>query len=126
MKKILLFASLVMSVGLFAQNKDLAFKDVKHSFGKIKQNVPASYTFAFTNKSAKPAIIEVATAECGCTTPEYSKAPIPKGQTSNIKVTYNAANPGTFTKKVTVKFANVPDPVILTIEGEVVPAAKTK
>jgi hypothetical protein len=128
MKKFLLIASLLFSLGSFAQNKDLTFKAVQHSFGKIKQNVPATYRFAFTNNGSKPAIIEVATAECGCTTPEYSKAPIPKGKSSEIKVTYNAANPGAFTKRVTVKFANVPEPVILTINGEVVPAtpAKTK
>ncbi|MBV9989162.1 MAG: DUF1573 domain-containing protein [Chitinophagaceae bacterium] len=127
MKKFLLFACMVFSIGAFAQDKTVVFKDVKHSFGKIKQNVPATYTFAFTNNGTKPAIIEVATAECGCTTPEYTKAPIPKGQSSKIKVTYNAANMGTFTKRVTVKFANIPEPVILTIEGEVVPAAaKTK
>jgi hypothetical protein len=126
MKKFLLIASLLFSLATFAQNKELAFKDVQHSFGKIKQNVPATYQFTFTNNGSKPAIIEVATAECGCTTPEYSKAPIPKGQTSKIKVTYNAANPGAFTKRVTVKFANVPEPVILTINGEVVAAAPAK
>jgi hypothetical protein len=56
--------------------------------------------------AAKPAVIEFANAECGCTTPEYSKNPIMKGKTSTIKVTYNAANPGgTFKKNVNVKFA---------------------
>ena len=129
MKKLLVLFSMVLSVAVFAQNKDVAFKEVKHSFGKIKQNVPATYSFSFNNTTAKPLIIETATAECGCTTPEYSKAPIAKGTPSNIKVTYNAANPGTFTKRVTVKFANIAEPVILTIDGEVEPAkvpAKSK
>ena len=96
------------------------FETTSHSFGKLDHNQPATYDFSFKNTSTKAVIVDVATAECGCTTPEYPKAPIAKGKTGVIKVTYNAANLGTFTKKVTVKFANVDQPVILTIEGEVV------
>lgn len=96
-----------------------AFKVTTHSFGKIKQHVPATTEFAFVNNGAKPLIIEVATAECGCTTPEYPKTPIQKGKSGVIKVTYNAESPGKFTKKVTVKFANIAQPVILTINGDV-------
>ena len=95
------------------------FKTTTYSFGKIKQHVPASTDFSFTNTSDKAVIIETASAECGCTTPDYPKTPVLKGKTAAIKVTYNAENPGKFTKRVTVKFANIKDPVILTIEGEV-------
>jgi hypothetical protein len=129
MKKIIVLFCLVLSMGAFAQSNDIAFKTTTHSFGKIKQNVPASYLFTFTNKSAKPVVIEFANAECGCTTPEYSKAPIPKGKSSTIKVTYNAANPGAFKKNVNVKFTHANLPVVLTIDGEVEVAkakAKTK
>jgi hypothetical protein len=105
-----------------AANAQVKFETVKHSFGKIKQNIPASYTFAFKNTGAKPAVVEIATAECGCTTPEYPKVPIAKNATGQIKVTYNAAAAGIFTKKVNVKFANTDEPVVLTIEGEVVAA----
>lgn len=96
-----------------------AFKETAYAFGKIKQHVPASTEFSFTNTGAKPLIIETATAECGCTTPDYPKTPIQKGKSGVIKVTYNAENPGKFTKRVTVKFANIAEPVILTISGEV-------
>jgi hypothetical protein len=71
-----------------------AFKVTMHSFGKIKQHVPASTEFSFVNTGAKPLIIETATAECGCTTPDYPKTPIQKGKTGVIKVTYNAEKPG--------------------------------
>jgi hypothetical protein len=96
-----------------------SFKTTAYSFGKIKQHVPASTEFSFVNKSNKPLIIETATAECGCTTPDYPKTPIQKGKTGVIKVTYNAENPGKFSKHVTVKFANIAEPIILTIDGEV-------
>ncbi len=65
-------------------------------------------------------VIESAVAECGCTTPEYPKGVIAKGASEKIKVTYNAASMGSFTKRVTVRVAKVADPVVLTIEGEVV------
>ncbi len=97
-----------------------SFKTTSYSFGKIKQNVPAVTEFSFVNKGDKPLIIEVATAECGCTTPDYPKTPIQKGKTGVIKVTYNAENPGKFSKRVTVKFANIATPIVLTIDGEVI------
>jgi hypothetical protein len=129
MKKALFLIIAVLGVTtLFAQAKaPIQFTEVKHSFGKIKQNVPATYTFTFKNTGSTPVVIESATAECGCTTPEYPKGVIGKGASEKIKVTYNAAAIGSFTKKVTVRVAKVPDPIILTIDGEVVdPNTATK
>ncbi len=129
MKKIVFLVIAVFSIAtVFAQGKSpLEFKEVKHSFGKVKQNVPATYSFKFKNVSATPVVIESATAECGCTTPVYPKGAISKGSENEIKVTYNAASMGSFTKKVTVKVAKVAEPIILTIDGEVVEAtAATK
>jgi len=118
MKQFLVIAFTFFAVAAFAQSP-AAFKEQKHSFGKIPQNVPATYVFSFKNTSGKPLVVESAVAGCGCTTPDYPKTPILKGKEGEIKVTYNAANPGAFTKEVTVKFANVADPVVLTITGEV-------
>lgn len=124
MKKTVLLLIAVLSIAtLFAQSKaPIEFKETKHSFGKIKQNVPASYTFTFKNTSNAPVVIESAVAGCGCTTPEYPKGVIAKGATEKIKVTYNAATVGAFTKTVTVKVAKVTDPIVLTIDGEVLDA----
>ena len=123
MKKILLFALLLGTFSAFAQNP-VQFAKTKHDFGKLKQNVPATFVFKFKNTSAKPLVIESAIAGCGCTTPEYPKQPVAKGKDGSIKVTYNSANPGAFTKDVTVKFANVEKPVILKIIGDVVEIKK--
>lgn len=135
MKKLFLGVVMLLSFATSnAQTKPVAapavvasvasFDKLKHSFGKIKQGTPQSITFTLKNTSSKPLIIEQATAQCGCTTPEYSKAPILKGKSSPIKVTYNAANAGPFTKTVTVKFLNIPEPTVLTIEGEVLKGAE--
>lgn len=126
MKHLLLMFFLAFSGLLFAQegsnsNGAVQFKTMTHSFGKVPQGKPVTTEFTFTNTSTKPVIIETATAECGCTTPDYPKTPIMKGKDASIKVTYNAADPGEFKKKVTVKFANVAEPTVLEIDGVVVP-----
>ena len=120
MKIILSCLAALLFLTTSAQTDSVAkFKSTTHSFGKIKQHVPATTEFWFTNTGNKPLIIETAVAECGCTTPEYPKTPLTKDKSASIKVTYNAENPGKFTKRVTVKFANIKEPVILTIDGEV-------
>ena len=120
MKKVLSFLALFSFITVLAQtDSKVEFSKLTYSFGKIKQHSPVTTEFVFTNKSDKSLIVQDATAECGCTTPEFPKTPIAKGKTGTIKVTYNAENPGAFTKKVTVQFLNIKDPVILTISGEV-------
>lgn len=125
-KLFLLAASAVIGFAAMAQQKiDEVIKvDVeKYDFGKIKQGVPATTYFTITNISDKPVFIENAWAGCGCTTPEYSKAPFAASETSRLKVGYNAAAMGHFEKDVYVKLSGVQDTKIIKITGEVVDAA---
>lgn len=120
MRKLLAALAFVIAIPVLAQtNSPVSFKETKHSFGKIAQGKPVTTEFAFTNVSDKPVVIESAVAGCGCTKPEYPETPVMKGKTAAIKVTYNAASVGNFTKNVTVKLAGVAEPIILTIDGEV-------
>ena len=95
----------------------------KHDFGKIKQGVPVTTYFTITNTTDKPVVIENAWAGCGCTTPEFSREPIPAGGTSKLKVGYNAAAMGHFEKDVNIKLVGVPETKIVKITGDVVDAA---
>ena len=127
MRKLLFIAAaFIVSAGAMAQTTkpdDFAkFNTSKYDFGKIKQSVPAVYTFEITNKSERPLVIENAHATCGCTVPEYQKEPILPGKTAKIKVQYNAANGGRFDKTVYVKLAGVDEEKALAITGEVLPA----
>lgn len=139
MKKLL--SILVASFCIFSANKIIAqtspittaqtaspvsFQTTKHSFGKIKQGEPQTFVFNLKNNGNKPLIIENATAQCGCTKPEYPNKPIAKGKSSTISVTYNAATLGAFTKTVTVKFLGINEPTILTIDGEVIKSPESK
>lgn len=111
---------LVFSIASFAQS-NISFKQTSHNFGKIKKGVHKSVVFNYTNNSTKPAVIEFANAECGCTQPEYKQTPILKGQLGTIKVTYTSPTEGVFRKRVTVKFAGEKTTTELFIEGEVIP-----
>ena len=119
MKIKMLAIALLMTIGGFAQNS-LKFDATNHNYGKIKKGVHKSVVFSYTNNGAKPAVIEFANAECGCTQPEYNQNPILKGQKGTIKVTYTAPNEGQFKKRVTVKFAGEKEVTELMIEGEVI------
>src|SRR3954470_721091 len=123
MKQLLFIAAaFICSLGAMAQQKtdDVAkFNTEAYDFGKIKQGVPVSTYFEITNTSDKPLVIENAFGSCGCTTPEVPKEPIAPGATAKLKVNYNAAAMNHFEKTVTVKFAGIQDPKVVTITGEV-------
>jgi hypothetical protein len=122
-KFLLLFTALFVIVGAFAKSdvdNIIKFDKSSYVFGKVPKDKPVSVEFAFTNPGKKPLIIEDATAECGCTKPEYPQKPIMPGKTGIIKVTYDAKEKGVFTKKVTVKLVNETESKILTISGEVI------
>lgn len=114
------FTAVVAANAQTGIDKIIKFDSVSHVFGKVKKGTPVSVEFTFSNPGNKPLIIEDATAECGCTKPEYPQQPIMAGKKGKIKVTYDAKEGGAFTKKVTVKLVNVADSKILTISGEVI------
>jgi hypothetical protein len=123
---ILALSVMLFSTAVFAQSKKaedvVDFKEKVYDFGKIKQGVPVTHDFAFTNISDKPVVIESATASCGCTTPAWPQAPVAKGKADKIKAGFNAAAPGIFTKQITIKIAGVDAPAQVTIKGEVLNA----
>jgi hypothetical protein len=101
-----------------------SWESTKINVGKTNQNVPVTAIFKFKNTGGAPLIISRVQPACGCTTPEFSGEPIYPGGTGFIKATYNAGNPGIFSKTVTV-IANVEGgTTVLTLEGEVLPVMK--
>ena len=90
-----------------------------HDFGEIAQGKPVSVEFSFTNSGDEPLLITDITTSCGCTAPEYAKAPIAAGKSSKVKVTYNAIAMGAFTKTITVKFQDKGVEKLLSIKGTV-------
>lgn len=123
MKKLLSIATVLIAfISLSAMAivvGEFKFEKETHDFGTIPFNKPASYEFAFTNAGDAPVIISEVAPSCGCSVADFSKAPIKPGDSGKIKVTYNAATKGPFTKSFTVK-SNTKTPVkTLTVKGNV-------
>lgn len=125
MKKIILISiTLFLTLSFsFAQQKDpvMNFAKTKNNFGDLKQeNGPAKVVFEFTNTGGKPVIISNVTSSCGCTTPSWSKQPIPPGKKGFVEAVYDPRNrPGNFSKTVTVYSNATNSPVKLNIVGNV-------
>jgi hypothetical protein len=103
------------------------FNATSWDFGKIREtDGPVSHTFEFTNTGKTPYVIEFISVSCGCTTPEYSKAPVLPGRTGSIKVTYDPADrPGVFNRSVVITANNRTEQIPLVILGEVVGRPRT-
>ncbi|MEO9022774.1 MAG: DUF1573 domain-containing protein [Ginsengibacter sp.] len=98
--------------------ESLTLKEVEYDFGKIPQGKPVTHDFVFTNTGNTPFALDNVRASCGCTTPEWNKDTIPVGASAIIKVGYNAANEGSFTKPVTITY-NGDQVKQIIIKGEV-------
>jgi len=116
----LLFA-LIFSSTYAQQAKQLAFREEIHDFGAVDENKgPVTHEFVFTNNSNRPVKILKVQASCGCTTPGWSRDPIPPGKNGFIQASYNPkGRPGFFNKSLTVTTDLEPNPIILQIKGHV-------
>jgi hypothetical protein len=129
-RKIIWACTLVIFVvGVNAQTKEaqVSFKNPVHDFGKIKEDGgKVSYKFAFVNTGASPVLITDVRPTCGCTAPDWSKAPIPPGGSGYVTAIFNpVGRPGAFTKYLDVKTNNPSGNKRLTIKGEVLPKQRT-
>lgn len=95
-KGTLIFAAMIVlaaAIGLSAKNSGKAsmkFAEPIYDFGIVKEDGGAvSHEFDFENAGSANLIIYEAKADCGCTRPDYPKAPIAPGKQGKIKVTYN-------------------------------------
>ncbi len=95
--------------------------EMTHDFGKIPQGKPVTFDFSIKNTGKTELQLEQVQAGCGCTTPTWQPGPYAAGTSSVIKVGYNAANPGSFSKPVTITY-NGGLTKVITITGEVVAA----
>lgn len=98
----------------------LTFKEESYNFGDIEKGKPVTHEFSFKNTSKQTILITGVKASCGCTTPTWTKTPIKPGESGNVTATYNAANPGAFTKTITVTANDTDQNKVLSIKGKVI------
>lgn len=125
--RIIVFALLFISTISYAQHVEtINFLEKSHDFGTVKEeDGPIKYEFKFTNNGTEPVQILNVKASCGCTTPAWSREPIPAGESGFIQAQYNPRNrPGRFNKSLTVT-TSINETIRLYISGEVTPRVKT-
>lgn len=96
----------------------LVAKETVYDFGKIPKGKPVYTTFTLVNKSNATIKLDNVSASCGCTTPEWNKTPIAPGESTAIKVGYNAAESGPFERFITVQY-NGGQTLQMTVKGAV-------
>ncbi|MGK7393975.1 MAG: DUF1573 domain-containing protein [Candidatus Cyclobacteriaceae bacterium M3_2C_046] len=116
------------SLPLLSQTKpEISFEQKEHDFGLIKEeNGSVTHQFYFTNTGKSPLVIQNVRASCGCTTPGWTREPVPPGEQGFVKALYNPRNrPGAFNKTLTVSSNGEPEVVVLHIKGIVKPKPTT-
>lgn len=130
MKRLLIIVSL-MIFGTSAQAQVATTKmqvsATEHNFGTFKEEAGRqSFDFIISNTGSEPLVIKNVVASCGCTTPEWTKQPIPAGAKGKVTAIYDPKDrPGQFNKTLSVYTNTKPEVTVLVLKGEVVPHEKT-
>ena len=125
MKKLMILCVVILGFTITASAQtdtkpEFKFVAEKFDFGKVPQGKPVTTNFEYTNIGEEPLILTQVQPTCGCTIADYTKTPVKKGDKGIIKITYNAAVPGAFSKTIVVT-SNAKTPTkYLNIIGEVV------
>jgi hypothetical protein len=104
---------------------EITFEAETIDYGTIKQGDEGTRIFKFKNTGKDPLVISNAKASCGCTVPAWSKEPIMKGETGELKVHYDTKRVGAFTKTITVESNAKSNPKVITIKGTVEASEQT-
>lgn len=125
---VLLLGVLLPAAGMAQKLKtntmsQITYTTTEYDYGRIEQGKPATTTFVYKATGMEPVVLTYVKPSCGCTMPEYQKEPLWPGKDGEIKVTYDAKEPGPFTKHIIIhsNASNNPQQ-ILTIKGTVVAA----
>ena len=96
-----------------------------HDFGKVIEGEKVSYSFKFKNTGKADLVISDAKGSCGCTVPEWTKNPVPPGNSGVVGVTFDSrGKSGMQNKTVTLITNAIPNTKVITITGEVTPSGK--
>ena len=75
--------------------------------------------FEFSNTRTAPLLISNVQNSCGCTVADYTKEAIAPRKKGYVKLTFNAANKGQFSKNVTLTANTIEGTHVLNIRGNV-------
>lgn len=87
-------------------------------FGQFPKSEKQKRSFFLTNTGNRVLVIHDVVTSCGCTRVEYSKEGVRPGGRLELKVIYDAEEPGRFSKTITVYCNAESSPLRLKIRGE--------
>jgi Protein of unknown function (DUF1573) len=83
------------------------FATMQHDFGNIKEGDVVKHTFKFKNAGDAPLIISNVQPQCGCTTTNYTKTPVPPNGEGEIELQFDSANKSGPQHKTATVMANI-------------------
>jgi hypothetical protein len=112
---------LMVGHALAQQADPLLFQNKTHDFGNIQEREGAvQHTFNFVNNAGRTFRILSVLPSCGCTTSGWSDQPVAPGKSGFVKAAFDpTGRPGYFSKTLTVTTDLGPQPVVLTLKGNV-------
>lgn len=98
----------------------IVFDKDLHDFGRVYEGEKVTYAFRFQNTGTGDLIIRSASGSCGCTVPEYPKAPIKPGGEGYIRVSFDSRGRiGHNEKQVTLIANTIPNNTVIAITADV-------
>ena len=99
---------LVTQAGYAMSQAKIELKEKSFNFGTLyTRQKYATHDFLFSNAGDEPLIIKDVRGRCGCTEADWTKHPIPPGDTGHITVLYKTWNTGHFEKEMRI-YSNSP------------------
>lgn len=102
--KILLLCTSLWLAWAVAPKPSLQWEYTTHDFGDVQHGQPVEATFTFRNTGKTPLYIDNVRTSCGCTSPDWADVLVPPDSLGYIRVEYDAADLGAFSKPVKVYF----------------------
>ncbi len=67
----------------------IEFSNIRHDFGNVRHGERLVYTFRYKNTGNAPLVIHSASADCGCTVPEFDSSPLGPGEEGSFRVVFD-------------------------------------
>ena len=100
----------------------MVFETTEFNFGTITEGAVVKHVFKFKNVGPVPLVISDIQTSCGCTVPDWQRAPIQAGASSEVKVQFNSEGKNGVQEKAVRVIANtLPNETVLMVSGSVNP-----
>ncbi len=67
----------------------IEFRNIRHDFGTVRHGEQLVHTFRYRNTGDAPLVIHSASADCGCTVPEFDGRPLGPGEEGSLRVVFD-------------------------------------